>query len=201
MKDQKINTFITHLVSECRIKGVKLILLPEKHVTISKNVKCRGTFEDNPPTLTVAMGDDISIWLPIMVHESCHLDQWYEKIKIWKKSNLSTIDDWLHGKNFSEKKLEYAFKLTKEVELDCEKRALKKIKKFKLPIDSTIYIQKANAYLLFYNYCKKVRKWSKPKYSPYGDIIYPHMPKKWLKSYDNLPENIEKIFDKHLHIK
>ena len=41
-------------------------------------------------------------------------------------------------------------KVAREVERDCELRAIKCINKFLLPIDIDIYIKKAGGYLYFY---------------------------------------------------
>jgi hypothetical protein len=47
-----------------------------------------------------------------------------------------------------------------ECERDAERRGLKLIKKYKLP-DVKDYIQRANAYILFYEVIRKHRKWCK----------------------------------------
>jgi hypothetical protein len=46
-----------------------------------------------------------------------------------------------------------------DCELDCEKRAVAKIKKYKLPISIEYYIKMCNSYLFSYTKILEVRKW------------------------------------------
>lgn len=202
-----VKKLINDVKQKCEIYGVDLILSPEISINITDGIKVGGYFSDDSdgtkPVLACAMGQpNFEKALTLFAHESSHLDQWSEKNDLWMKSSgISIIDYWLEGKNVDEKKLDEAIKTTIDLELDCEKRTIKKMKKYKIPFDVTEYKQRANAYILFYNYVKKHRKWSNPGNPPYGDKIYSHAPKRWLNNYYNyIPKKLEKAFDKHLGI-
>lgn len=201
-----VKRFIKELKLKCKESGIRLYLSKGKYVKVTKSIRAGGYFMDDSfgqtPTLACAIGMPISKWLPLLVHESCHLDQWVEGDKLWTNSNIiSVVDEWLDGKEIHPATLRKAFKASKAVELDCEKRSLKKIKAYNLPLDSKTYIQKANAYVLFYNYVLKYRKWSKPGNPPYNDNIWPHAPSVWLSNYDNIPKRLEYLYDAHLGLK
>ena len=202
-----IKQLIEDVTKKCNDLGVEIILSDEDHVVLSENIKAGGYFSDDTdgeiPTLACAMGQkDFEKAILLFVHESCHLDQWSESDQhdsIWAKGDASVyIDEWLSGEEFPQEELDDIFKTAIELELDCEKRSVEKLKKYNIPTNIEHYIQKANAYVLFYNYLKKHRKWSIPGNPPYGDLIYPHAPNYWLDNYDTIPEELKRAYDKHL---
>lgn len=202
-----VQKLIKDVKKKCERLGVSLLLSPEKSVKLSENIFAGGYFSDDAdgevPTLACAMGQpDFEKAILLFIHESCHLDQWSERHKknsIWSKGDtINIIEDWLGGMEISESELDRAFTQSKEIEIDCEKRSVKKIKKYKIPVNVEQYIQKANAYILFYNYLKKHRKWSIPGNPPYGDLIYPYAPNYWLEDYSQIPKELEEAYDKYL---
>ena len=56
---------------------------------------------------------------------------------------------------------------TQLLEWDCEKRVLEEIRHWGLPISIREYTRKALAYVIFYEYVKKHRKWYKIGHEPY----------------------------------
>jgi hypothetical protein len=105
--------------------------------------------------------------LGILAHEYAHLTQWDEGIKLWDESgnSMEKIDSWLGGKRVHNIKRHLA--VSRDLELDNERRTAKLIKKWKLSIDLNDYVKRANAYVHFYNWMYFSRKWSTPKNSPY----------------------------------
>lgn len=73
-------------------------------------------------------------WMQVYVHEYCHFLQ------------------FLSDKNYFNKYYDNVHE-TAKVELDCEKRVVKEIKKYNLPIDVGEYIMSSNAHVCLY-YCK-----------------------------------------------
>lgn len=202
-----VQRLISDVKEKCEKLGVKLTLSPEKTILMSENVYVGGYFSDEEDVveLACAMGQpDFEKTILLFVHESCHLDQWSESDQedsIWAKGDtMGIIDGWLNGEELSEKELNESFKQSIDLELDCEKRSVEKIKKYNLPINTEHYIQKANAYILFYNYVKKHRKWSNPGNPPYGDKIWPFAPKTWLDDYTQIPKELEEAYDKYLEM-
>lgn len=209
--DRNTNAFIMDLIHKCISNGVTIYWEARmEYITLNTDlgdVPCSGYFNDDTdgdvPELAVAMGGGIQKWLPVLVHESCHLDQWLEKSPLWTRHPLGDpaglIDDWINGEEFEPEVVDTIFKENIALELDCEQRSVKKILENHLPIDIDTYIQKANAYLMFYLYCKKHRTWSDPKHSPYQDAISEKLLTTWYDSYEVLPQHIEKLFDLFMH--
>jgi hypothetical protein len=135
------------------------------------------------------------IGLQILVHEYCHLTQWQDNIKIWKEYNNKgfKVDEWLEGTNI--RNIKKYIQLAIDLELDNERRSVKMIKKWGLSIDTTDYVKRANAYLQFYNWLRKTRKWSKPGNQPYNNKrLVEAMPETFRMNYSKLPKKFETIY-------
>ena len=84
------------------------------------------------------------------------------------------------------------------LELDCEKRAIAKIKKYNLPINLEEYCRKANAYLFSHLYLLEVRKWIPRIYS--NKNTWMSSPKTLKKEYKNIPRKLYAAFKKNNNI-
>jgi hypothetical protein len=111
-------------------------------------------------------------FLEILVHESCHLDQLVEESPIWfhkdicgENCNIWDVD-W--GEKHPRKYLK-AFKKICELEVDCDIRAIEKIKKYKLPIDIEEYTISSNIYHACYYYFHKYKCFYKMGKKPCDD--------------------------------
>lgn len=175
----------------CKEHGVKLYLPKSKSIKYG-NIFISGYFDEK--TLACAMGKEDSIFT--LIHESCHLDQYLESSKLWIKSDtVPNIDEWLNGKDFN--CIEQSLNTFKFLELDCEKRAINKIIKYDIKCNKKEYIQKANAYVQFYNYLKLSRKWCDKNNTPYSNKnVWKLMPKKFMPDwwYEELPRYALKAF-------
>jgi hypothetical protein len=147
--------------------GFKLNLIPKDFIASSDcdGLPCRGYFDEETKELAVAIGSGAGRWWYTLCHEYGHFKQWQEKL--WTTSNsFSDFSEWIDGsREFSKKHIEKMIRDIQECERDAERRGLKLIKKYKLP-DVKDYIQRANAYILFYEVIRKHRKWCKPGCSP-----------------------------------
>lgn len=138
-------------------------------------------------------GDYDSNW-GIFVHESCHVDQLIDKASIWYEGVFDTEKDWLdlhtRGKTRKSKKIESYFRKLMELELDCDKRAVEKIKKYKLNIDIKTYIKSSNIYMFSY-YCFYHQKcWYDGQHRIYDQKnILKEMPSKHLKPQEYWSKN------------
>ena len=187
-----VQRFLDDLRIKCRENNIKIKFRRGKRVKIEDGIYGGGYFYYIDREIVVARKN--IHWLAILVHESCHLDQYLENTEIWQKSDKwgHQLDNWLSGKKV--KNLRKAVNSTIALELDCEKRSIKKIAYYDLPINTITYIQKANAYILYYKYVGQVRRW-KPK--PYDNPeIYLKMPSRFMSDsyYRKLPDKIKKIF-------
>jgi hypothetical protein len=192
-KTKKELAFIEYVKEECKKYGVKCKLRPVKYVKMDGNVKCSGWFDEEVPELVVAMNRPD--WIEILAHEYGHLTQWRENAPIWKEAvkSLPKVWGWLDGENV--RNIQKHIGVSRDLELDNEKRAVKIIKKFELKVDLEHYVKKANAYVQFYNWMLITRKWSKPKNSPYKNKnLVEAMSSKFNMRYDTLTPKLEKIF-------
>lgn len=191
--------FVKFVRAECKKYGVKFRLRNVEYLRIDENINCSGYFDETVPIIVVAK--QRKDWLEILVHEYCHLTQWVENCKEWKKvdkyNSCNKVDMWLAGKNVKDP--EFHLTVIRDLELDNEKRAVKVIKKFGLDsrIDIDDYIRKANAYINFYNYLKYTRRWSSPNNSPYKNKeLIGSMPKTFRMNYKSLSKKMFKVFAK-----
>lgn len=167
-------TFLVRALDEAQAAGVTVVVsdtttvpYPNPDGTISE-VVASGFFQDRPTKvlgLSLAGGWERSF--AIFVHEFSHFQQWHQNSKVWNdlyafdqdRDAVTFIDDWLGGKDLPPKTLAACFRATRAVEMDCERRALEHIVQNNLPIDPTVYAQKANAYVHFYHTVEKHRVW------------------------------------------
>ena len=200
----KVKVFIEDLKIYTKENNIKLVLSPEKGVQFSEGgIMCNGYFDDITSTLACALGKDVSQWLVILLHESCHMDQWVEKVTEWtENAGMDNIEKWLNGDDsVNMKNIDNEIRTSIIVEVDCEKRTVEKIKKYGL--DSIInideYIQKSNAYVLFYLWMRKNRKWYEIGKEPYNitDVVSV-MPNTFDIDYTILDPKIEKTYDTYL---
>lgn len=147
-------------------------------------------------------------WIPIMVHETCHRDQYTEQIKIWNDTvnirgeehdPLTLMHEWLDGeRELGDRKLREVLRGAMALELDCERRAAKKIDQFYLPINLKEYIQKANAYVYFYLAMQHTRAWYPKGKAPFTlPEVWTKMPTNFDNDYTKLPKRIKDLILKH----
>ena len=194
LTNPKIKNFVDHVKRECRRTGIKFDLRPSKYVKLSESIKCSGWFDSENMALVVAAKNSMA--LDVLVHEYGHLTQWDENVPIWIKADeaLGYVEEWLSG--IEVKNIKKWLGLSRDLELDNEKRSVALIKKFDLPIDTSFYTKKANAYVQFYNWMYYSRRWSTPKNSPYRNpIILDAMPEKFNMNYKKLSYKSYKAFE------
>ena len=176
-KNKKINSFVEYTKSETKKANIKCVLANVKYLVIKEEgyVRCNGYFDEKNMLLKCAINKPITEWLPIFVHEFSHFEQWRGQCETWKKcffageDKTSEIIEWVKGKEVKKGPLKKYYKALKYLELDCEKRTVKNIRKFELPIDLDDYARKANAYVLFHDYIYFYRKWYKVGRVPYDN--------------------------------
>jgi hypothetical protein len=187
-----IETFLAKTTLDCQKHGIGLHFVPEKSVN-ADGVKCSGYFDN----LDLKVAFHKKDWLDVLVHESCHMDQWLSGHPLWKKADagIHGIDQWCKSKTVCPTTAIKCFKTVIELEWDCEKRTTRKIKKYNLNIDLTKYKQQCNAYLFSYWATFRDRKWYPFPYN--NPKIVRVMPKRILplKEYHNPDTNYLKHFE------
>lgn len=180
-----MNTTVTNfkkfkddLKALCKKHKIKLKLIHEKMIPYEANKKITvsGYFDTGTDTLAVATDKDRKEWWEILIHESCHLDQYIENSEHWIDQEICNVDSnamldlWLNKHvEMTDKQIQKVIKKIIDCERDCDTRAVAKIKKYHLDdvIDLKRYVQKANAYHLSYYAVRKLRKWNKPLHAAY----------------------------------
>jgi len=197
---ENIQRFVRSLKRKAKKLKITLQLTNDKFVILSDDIECQGFFSDKqnkiPGVLATATNKSINSWLSTLVHESCHMDQWSEKVSIWEVYMKEDIDlyyyKWINNKRVNKNKVYRVLDICRELELDCEQRAVQKIIKYNLPIDVKEYIQKANCCLFFYSYLKLDKNGSLPNYD--NVKVYTKFKDDWYIDYDDISNNILKLF-------
>lgn len=186
--------FIKFVRLQCKQHGIKLILKKRAYLVLSRNVRCSGYFDESARKLVVAMNNSGA--LSVLVHEFAHLTQWVDNCEPWRTlgNSLDKLHGWLDGEEV--KGIKRALAKARDLELDNEKRAVKLIKEWNLPIDIKVYTQKANAYVQFYNWMYFTRRWCTVKNSPYRNPkIYKEMPTIFNMNYNEMSDKYKKVFE------
>jgi hypothetical protein len=181
--------------------GVKL--MNKRRIDLD-GLGCSGFFRDDDPQLVVACAKPAREWVKILVHETCHRDQWIEQCPEWRKTvnghdPLTWLDEWLrHDTELRGAKLSAVLTASAAIELDCEKRSVEKIKEFELPIDLWEYRKKANAYVWFYQAMRYSRRWWVKGKSPYQvDAVWKAMPNDFDNDYTKIPRKFKDLILEH----
>jgi hypothetical protein len=166
-----------------------------------------GDENGNQPELGLAVGGSKQDWLLILLHESCHMDQWLGKSSIWSNGQLAgkdvydLLEEWINGKELQDWEIHKIIKSCIDIELDCEKRTVEKIRNYELlNIDRVEYIQKANSYIMFYGAILKKRKWYVK--APYIEKnVWMRMPKAFLEksNYIDVKSEYMDLYDQYCY--
>lgn len=197
-------SFFKHVKRECRRYKIKLVL-SQSDAFIDDGQSYGGYFDHVSKELGVTHFNTEYLFIPILVHEFSHMEQWIDKDPCYTKHLIggyesSTImSEWLNGREYDYKTVKKAIDILRDCELDCERRVIKNIEKYKLDINVKKYCKEANAYILFYNYIIRKRRWEY-KESPSSIIeILDEMPDNLFSlNYTKLLPEHRKLFDNHL---
>lgn len=148
-------SFINKLKRECSAADIKIIIPDTKAVKLDGE-KYGGWFSHEDKELVVSGLNPQ--FFDILVHESCHFDQWLEGEP--SITNTRRYDD-KHMKDMTEMQLEGYLNRERICEEDCERRSVQKIIDYDLDINITQYIKGANAYIYLFNVMKLTGKWPK----------------------------------------
>jgi len=174
--------FLRLVIKDCCDNGVELVFHPDVEIKLSKTVFVSGFWSDYDKELQVAIMHPE--WLTTLAHEYGHFCQWKEKKFIDEKTieAYNMFDEWIEKKiELDDLAIEKMITLIQKCELDCEKRALKFIRKYKLYLHKELYIQKSNSYVLGYEAVKIKRKWFKVSPTTVKSICK-NMPKTFTKT-------------------
>lgn len=203
-----MHSYINELVRRTDELGVELRLVQGDHV-VYEGVKCSGFFV-HIPTPLLAFHTEGTNSETVMLHEAQHMEQWHENCKSWREHMLnSTISAEDLMFLWIDKKIElkpaqarrYA-QLSANVELDCERRTVRLIRKLRREGKTTLevgnYIQKANSYVMFWLMVGKSRQWYEIGRRPYElPEVYSEFPTTFNLDYTKLPKRFERLYEQH----
>lgn len=186
---RSVDRFIKYVNQDCEERGID-ILVSLKDFVKCDAVKSNGYYDDVNKVLAISVNKPITEWLRTLVHEYAHSLQDKEKCKIWVdgQDSYTRFFNWQEGtETLSKKELDLHCRRAQMIELDCERRALKLITKFNLPLNKKEYCKSGSSYIYFYLFIKKMGKWYKIGKEPYrNERILSMMP-------DNLDGNYNKL--------
>ncbi len=204
----ELHPYINELVRRTDELGVKLHMVKANHV-VCEGTKCSGFFSYIPePLLAFPLKGSESE--NTMLHESQHMEQWHENCKAWRDHMVTSIigtEDllflWIDGEvDLTNKQAREYAQLSCNMELDCDKRTVRLIRRLKkegkTTIDVKVYTQKANSYAMFWKMVGRSRQWYEIGRQPYAlPEVYSEFPNTFNLDYTKLPKKYERLFEKH----
>lgn len=206
----KYKKLVSDILNKAELKNIKITISKEKDIPYPiSNSPVSGFFVINGRypngELGIATGEDFTEWIKVLIHESCHIDQFLEQDFNWTnnfiydckdnkiKESIDLLEEWTDGRDFSKSIIKDLIDSCLNIELDCEIRAIKKIKKYNLDIDIENYIKQANSYIYFYRFLENYKTWFTicPHYIK---KIWTKMPSHFDNDYSTVPEEYKKLF-------
>jgi hypothetical protein len=117
------------------------------------------------------LSDKTNYWLAVLAHEYCHLIQSLKNKTLWSNFQESAslineeVDFIFSSKKIGAKNRKKVANSIIRLELDCEKKTIKLLRKLKAPIDYDYYIFYSNIVLYKYLYWARFNKWISTKHS------------------------------------
>ena len=189
--DKRMKAFVELVRGECLKLNVEFKITKTKQVDNGDHCLCSGYFEDDSggSRARLLVAGKHKNWFETLIHEFCHLKQWKEHDPIWQNEH-EHFWDWVSGEvpKLSKKHIVMSVRRLRNLELDCEKRAVRMIRKYGLPVDIKHYIKGSNAYVKFYTLLGKTGAWC--TYSTYrtpkimGYMPSKFMPERWYRTLD-----------------
>ncbi len=188
--------FVSHVKNHLAQYGMRLVIGRGRLLNCG-GYRCEGFFNDQEKMIKIARHS--ANFLETLVHEYSHFLQYINDSKIYKKSDkaILMVDEWFAGKNFPENELRRSFFIIRAMERDCEKRAVRLIKKFNLQIDEKLYTKRAHCYIYSHFLMEKTRKFYAYKKSPYrSSVVLKIMPSSMaVLSHKSIPPKVYSVLE------
>ena len=191
--------FLKFVRDTCKKNGVKVRIGRGKTVNMKPfGFMVSGYFDEEERILCCARGNSESSFMATLVHEFAHVLQWIEDDETYKFCNhrkygsvQSAVCMWLNNEITIKNRwlIDYTLKMI-ACELNAERRAVKMIKQFNLPIDLDRYSKNASAVLYSYWLTIKKKKWD----FRIGPKQMEASGSSLRRSFRSLPKNVERSF-------
>jgi hypothetical protein len=172
-KNKNVKNFVNLVKQELKEKKGKLLLIPSGKTKSFED----GQFSEIDMEIKCFVDLSSNYWIGVLAHEYCHFVQCSKNLDIWndfqeKMASIKNNDDIFRGKSKirKAKRKTIAASIIK-LELDCDKKAVRLIKKYMLPVDLKEYISKANIILYKYVFWGEYGFWPSLKDKKTGNII------------------------------
>lgn len=185
--------FLELVLKDCKKHGVKVNIIPKRRYKLSKFEAVVGLWDEENLSITVAAHNDD--WLTTLAHEYSHFCQWKNNEHSGDEIDdaYADFDEWVEGKTeLSEQRLNEIITMIQYCELDCEKKTLELIKKYNLFDKPSLYVKKANAYILSYEVIK-ITKTIFDQSAHGSRKILKLMPDTFIENF-NLTEELKELF-------
>jgi len=153
-----------------------------------------GFVDDSGLELQIATGRKLNVWAGNLVHEYQHFKQWEEYTPNQRFKNaqeydpsIEMLEAWTNKSLFSKSALWTSAHRVVKWESDAELRAIRDIKKYDLPLDMSLYIKQATAYMLSYGFVVEARRWPNPRVSDIPEL------------YEEIPNTLDILIDLNAH--
>lgn len=189
--------FIGQCIQHMTNSGITIKFINGKPLKEGKFVYS-GYFDGYNKVFCVDVNEPLEYWIKVFVHEYCHFLQYLDGLINEDYYATSIFSDWVAGDaRVTKRVLNKHCKLIQFIELDAERRALRLIKKHKLPINTSEYTQEANYSVLLFTMTKKYRKWFTSRSYQARDVIVASMPKRLITSFSKMPDGFEDLVLEH----
>lgn len=187
--------FIQHVRNHLEEHNFKLIFAKSHQVNTGTGFRCSGFFDESKRVIRVAKKS--ANWLQTLVHEYCHFLDYLESSNrqlVKEDKALAICEKYVRGDICPSKRVISAFRTAAHMEWKCDRRAVKIIQEWNLPINTTTYIREANLYVYLYHLYCKYRTFKAKEPSTY---LLRRMPATFrVRSYRGVPAGMEKSLGK-----
>jgi len=199
--DPAVDSEIKYIAKTLKANKITFLIILNKWA-LDDDGNYQGSFDDEGRVLDIAVGRPISRWFPILMHEFSHFCQWMENAPIWqyasKADSYTIMWDYLNGLTAKSKHVKTHINIVKQMELDCERRALVRMERFTHIMSQAKCAQHASAYIYFHDFMYKRGKWYNKKKGKrpmtHKDILK-LMPSDLDGDYNKPPKGLYELFE------
>lgn len=192
-----VQKYFLKIDNRCKKANITLKLTSGK--SVNSGGRCGGYFDAGTREIVVAIGRGLESVLCCAEHEFQHcFGQFLKPKSIWHKKGIITghsrFSNYLSGSRIYKTKECAAATLL--LELDCERKTLRALKKWSKYVDFKKATRCANAYVFSHYKMLETGKWlKKPLYIKH---ILAHCPDILIKKNSKLPLKLKIAFDRYL---
>jgi hypothetical protein len=175
------------------------IVLIDKNGVGCNGIEASGLFDAETETMSIGIDKPFEEWFPTFIHEYNHARQYADGFFEIYTDLSGDLFEWIEDEEFDDEELDSMVANAIMLESDCEYRTVGMISKygFESIIPQLEYGRKSNAYVQFYQYVRKYRKWYEMDIAPYRNIsVYSLFPEEVVIGKMSLTDDQFKAFER-----